>query len=285
MRKLCKNLRTALNISGVETGCSLRSTKMVVFLVFLVFMKSNVLDQLEAMTVEMGSPISFLEPFVSVVNSGVMILLLPLLMIVLMADFPREGKSQYYYFLRTSKKTWLLGQILYAAFFTICIILIVLLSTVLLSAGFEGFSFEYSDCVTRYLATFPEKAGSFQAQLLPENIFNQAKLIPAVFMSAGLMFLYLFTLEMVLLFSFVMGNKLAGLVTNGVIILLGVVFSSIGEKTMWIFPMIHAVFWKHYTEYSSRMVFPLKLSVLYFLIIDAALIILSCIFSKRISVK
>ena len=278
-------IKTVMSIASVETRCSVRSTKMIVFAVFLVFMKTNVLDPLESMTVEMGSRISFLEPFVSVVNSGMMILILPLLTLVLAADFPKEGKSRYYYFIRTSKKIWLAGQIVYAALFAVCIIVLTLLSTIVLSVGFEKIDVGYSDCITKYIATFPEKAGSFRALLLPENIFGQAKLIPAVFMSAGLMFLYLFTLELVLLFAFVMGNKLAGLITDGVLILLGVVFAATGEKIMWVFPMVHAVFWKHYTEYSSRMVFPLKLSVLYFLIIDVALIILSYVFSKRIRVE
>ncbi len=271
-------------LSRTELLCLLRSTKMIILAVFIVFLNIQVIVPLRELSVQMGGKLSVFEPFLAIGNSGLVLLILPLLFITMMADFPREGESQYFCQIRCSKRLWIAGQILYAAEASVIMVVFVFVVTVLLSLDFTEWNPDYSYGITRYVTAFPECAGDYAAQLIPENLYNQISLGKAVFHTAMLQALYFFLLALILLICALTGRKLAGLLLDGALVLLGTITCATRMAYMWILPMGHTIPWLHYTEYESRMILPMSVSYIYFGILNIVLLTAAIVVSKRYQV-
>lgn len=154
-------------------------------------------------------------------------------------------------------------------------------AAVLLSLDFISLTPDYSYAVTRYVALFPERAGEYVVQLIPENLYNQIPLPVAVIHTALLLILYFIMLAMLLLVFSLVKKKIAGIFLDGILILLGTIVCAGRKAYMWVFPMAHTITWLHYAEYQSEPVQPLFHSYLYFGVINAVLIVLSIVMSKR----
>lgn len=273
--------KTIRKLSGMELERTLRSTKIIVLALFVIFMNIQIITPLRALSIAMGGKLSLLEPFAAAGNSGVVVLMLPLFYLTMMADFPQEGENGYFYRIRCGKRTWVAGQIAYAAVSSVMLTVFVFAASVLLSLDFISKSPDYSYAVTRYVAVFPERAGEYVVQLVPENLYNQIPLPVAVFHTAFLLMLYFMMLAMLILLFSLIKRKIVGIFLDGVIILAGTVSCAGRMAYMWVFPMAHTIPWLHYPEYRSKAVLPMGCSYLYFCIIDAVLATLSFAMSKH----
>lgn len=74
--------------------------RMLVCLVVLVMIREIVILPLKNYAFTLAQPINALEPVIAVANSGIMLLLIPLVYLVIMADFPRVSGNTYFYLLR-----------------------------------------------------------------------------------------------------------------------------------------------------------------------------------------
>lgn len=269
------------NLSRIEMLRLVRSTKMIILTVVLIFINVQVVSPLRRLSVLMESEVSLLEPFAAIGNSGIIVLIMPLFFLTMMADFPREGDSQYFYQVRCSKKTWIAGQILYAAESSVALTGFVFVSSCLLALDFTNRSLDYSYAVTRYAATFPERAGEYVVQLIPENLYNQIVLSAAIIHTVILLISYFMMLALIILVFSLIKKKIIGILMDAFLIILGVVTCAARAGLMWVFPMAHTIIWLHYEKYQSKQVLPLFYSYLYFGVIDLALIVLSIVMSKR----
>lgn len=274
-------MKTIWNLSWMEGMRLIRSTKIIILAVFAIFINIQIITLLRALSITMEHKLSVFEPFAAIGNSGVVVLILPLFFITMMADFPREGESQYFYQIRCSKRTWIISQIIYAVESSIMLTFFVFAAAVLLSLDFISLTPDYSYAVTRYVALFPERAGEYVVQLIPENLYNQIPLPVAVIHTALLLILYFIMLAMLLLVFSLVKKKIAGIFLDGILILLGTIVCAGRMAYMWVFPMAHTITWLHYAEYQSEPVQPLFHSYLYFGVINAVLIVLSIVMSKR----
>ena len=264
-------VKTICKLSKVEFVHLVRSTKVIVLALFAIFINIQIVAPLRQCSVLMESKLSVFEPFLAIGNSGAILLVLPLFFLAMMADYPREGVSQYFYHVRCSKRTWVMGQILYAMGSSVFLVFYVFAVSVLLSFDFVEFQWNYSYAVTRYTLVFPEKAGDYAAQLLPENLYNQVSLPQAFVFTLTALVLYFVLLAFVLLLSALFQRKLLGLLTDGLLILSGVLTCAVRSVYMWFFPMAHTIIWLHHTEYTSEIVMPLAGSYLYLGIINVVL--------------
>ena len=274
-------IRRIWNLSRIEMLRLVRSSKIIILAVFVIFINIQVIAPLRQLSLLMESKVSMFEPFVAIGNSGIIVLIMPLFFITMMADFPREGGSQYFYQVRCSKRTWITGQVLYAIESSVAVILFVLVSLSVLSLDYTNISLNYSYAVTRYVASYPERAGEYVVQLVPENLYNQITLSTAMVHTAVLLILYFIMLAIIILLFSLIKKKSIGILVDAFLIVLGTITCAVKATFMWIFPMAHTIIWLHYEKYQSKAVFPLFYSYLYFVVIDLVLIILSIVMSKR----
>lgn len=114
------SFRAAVHIAQAEFRQWLRSSRIIILFVMLVFVNVQVIGPLRQCKMLMGEMLSIPEAFVALGNSGVILLIIPILFLVLMADFPQRTGIDRFYQMRCTKRTWIFGfcgsGILFCAF-------------------------------------------------------------------------------------------------------------------------------------------------------------------------
>ena len=109
------SFRAAVHIAQAEFRQWLRSSRIIILFVMLVFVNVQVIGPLRQCKMLMGEMLSIPEAFVALGNSGVILLIIPILFLVLMADFPQRTGIDRFYQMRCTKRTWIFGQAVFAA--------------------------------------------------------------------------------------------------------------------------------------------------------------------------
>ena len=104
--------------------------RMIIIAVLLVFIHSFAIMPLRENAELMGEPLNILEPFIAVANSGAILLIIPLVFMTLISDFPKIDTNTVFYISRTGRISWLLGQVLKLIFMAVSF-----LSVIFLGAG------------------------------------------------------------------------------------------------------------------------------------------------------
>ena len=84
-------IKTALRISLEELRLWLQNSRCILLAVMLVFVHMLVITPLSECAADMEQPVSILEAFIALANSGSILLVIPLLYLVLIADYPQVG--------------------------------------------------------------------------------------------------------------------------------------------------------------------------------------------------
>lgn len=268
------SFRAAVHIAQAEFRQWLRSSRIIILFVMLVFVNVQVIGPLRQCKMLMGEMLSIHEAFVALGNSGVILLIIPILFLVLMADFPQRTGIDRFYQMRCTKRTWIFGQAVFAAAASCFVLLFLLVSSCVLMIGTGRWSLSFSDAVTHFTSVYPDRTGDYVVQLLPGNLYQQMTLEQALIHTFCLLLLYFLLISYVLLFSAVSNHRYVGILVNGFAIILGAVTCEVRMKQMWILPMAHTIPWLHYDEYLDRMNFPMWGSYLYLGAISALLLVL-----------
>ncbi len=278
------NIKKGLLIAVNELRYLLFNTKLIIVPILLILIYSIVVEPLKECCVEMGGKMSFFEPFLALTSSSFVILLLPLVFVAILADFPNVGIPEIPRVIKSNKRTWVFGCILFSAMAILLFLGLVLLATMLMLGKNGAITADFSDTVTKYLSVFPEKNKSVVAELLPANLYNQMYLYEAFRLNIITLFLYLFIFTNIQILATVLNKRILGIVINILIIAIGTLTVSIRLPLMWLFPMAHTVPWIHFEEYLSKPVYPMEYSLIYLITFNMILILLSFVFARNYSV-
>ena len=111
--------------------------RMLMCVVLVVMVREIVLLPMRNLSMGMGQPINAMEPVIAVANSGVLLLLMPLVYLVIMADFPRVSGNTYFYLTRTGRINWIMGQIIFQIVSLLTYLLFVIISTLVQTVSFS----------------------------------------------------------------------------------------------------------------------------------------------------
>lgn len=275
-----EHLKTAWRISSAEYYCWIRHTRIIILGVMLVFIHIQIILPLKSCARLMNEKLSYAEPFTAMSNSGAVCLIIPMLFLVLMAEFPEKTGVHLFYQIRCGKKTWIYGQTLFAAKASISLVLFLAVTSGLMCAGSGEWRMEFSHAVTHYTAAFPERSNDYVLRLLPENLYHQMTLGTAFFHTVILMLLSFLLLSMVLLLSSLYAKKNIGILADAFLIIAGTLTTSIKSKLMWLFPMAHTLPGVHYSKYFSQAIFPIEGSYIY-LAAGSGILFLCCAVSAK----
>ncbi len=173
----------------------------------LIFVKYIVIDPLAGCSEVMNSKLSFAEPFIALGNSEIVMLSIPVLFIVLMSDFPKNGRDNFFNQVRTSRATWISAQILFGLIGSIINVCFLFLSSVIMSLRWISFDLEFSYAITNYHSRFPEKTDISQA-LLPNNIYTHMTAGKTLIITMITMILSLWLLYIIVLLGTIINKKM-----------------------------------------------------------------------------
>lgn len=82
--------------------------------VMIIFIYQFALQPLLNHAALMQSPLNVLEPFIAIENSNLIMIMVPVMYLVLMSDFPKSDGSSLFFVLRVGKLNWLFGQVVFS---------------------------------------------------------------------------------------------------------------------------------------------------------------------------
>ena len=274
------NLKQAFSCGGTEYIKWVCDARMIILGVLLIFIYNFAIEPLLKNANDMGEPLNILEPFIAIANSGAILLIIPLVFLTLIADFPKIDTNTAFYIIRVGRVNWLLGQIIKLVLMAVSYLAVVFIGAVVPMID-KGFWYNgWSNVTTQFAVRFPEKSGNFGVQLLPENLYNQLSVFSAAIQSYLLVFAYLMIIGLLLLFFSLIKKKTAGFVICGAVISLGTAFCSIKTSLMWTMPMANSIIWLHFTKYFRQPVVSMLFSVIYLITFIVVLIVL-CVIAIR----
>lgn len=275
------NLRQCFACAKTEYIKWVCDARMVILGVLLIFIYNFAILPLLQNAEKMNEPLNMLEPFIAVANSGAVLMIIPLVFMTLIADFPKIDNNTVFYIMRIGRKNWLTGQIIKLVMMAASYLAVIFVGSVvpMITRGFwyNG----WSNVVTNFKNVFPEQSMNFGVQLVPENLYNQLTVFEAAVKSYLLVFAYLMIIGLILLSLSLIKHKTLGFVSCGAVIALGTAFCSIKTSLMWTMPMANSIIWLHFTKYFRVPEVSITFSVVYLVTFVAALIIFCYIMIGR----
>ncbi len=256
------NLRKIWGVARTEYVNWITDPRIIVLGVLMIFIKTLVIDPLSARADKFGDTMIIFEPYIAVGNSSALLLFMPLVFLILLADYPRLGGNSMFFISRTGKKNWLCGQILFLIMAITTFIAAIFLASIFFSGG--HFGTEWSEAVRKYAARFPDEAFSFDSLLLPPNLYNQIPMIKAVWQTSVLLGAYLLSLSLIIYLVKILYGGPAGLAAAVVVMALGTVTANLSTQIRWALPTANTILWYHYTNIFSEPIYPVWASFLYF---------------------
>ena len=267
------SLKQAFSCEVTEFVKWVCDARMVIVAVLLIFINNFAVSPLTNNAELMGEPLNILEPFIAVANSEILILIIPIVFLTLIADYPKVDTNTVFFIVRIGRANWFVGQVLKLVFMIVSYLAVIFLGTVLpmLSKGFwyNG----WSNVATGFVKMFPDRRGDFGVALLPENLYNQLSVFEAAVKSYLLVAAYLMIIGLILLVFSLFKRKTLGFIICGGMISLGMAFSAIRTNLMWTMPMANSITWLHYTKYFKKPIMPMSFSVIYLLVLIAVLLV------------
>ena len=225
------------------------SSRMLIFLCALIFIDQFAVKPLVEISKQTGVKLGLFEPFIAITNSDVLLMIMPIVFITLIGDFPKNDGNMLFCVQRTWRVNWLLGQMLFLVMSSLTFMLGVILSTFLAAAGYLQWSEQWSATVTDYSRLFPENADSVAANLIPENLYYQYVPLRSAGNSAVLIFLLLLVCGLIMLVFAELRQKLLGVGINVFLLLAGGAAIYLETPIRWAFPCCNAIVKTHFTKF------------------------------------
>lgn len=267
------SLKQAFSCEVTEFVKWVCDARMVIVAVLLIFINNFAVSPLTNNAELMGEPLNILEPFIAVANSEILILIIPIVFLTLIADYPKVDTNTVFYIVRIGRANWFVGQVLKLVFMIVSYLAVIFLGTVLPMLSKCFWYNGWSNVATGFVKMFPDRRGDFGVALLPENLYNQLSVFEAAVKSYLLVAAYLMIIGLILLVFSLFKRKTLGFIICGGMISLGMAFSAIRTNLMWTMPMANSITWLHYTKYFKKPIMPMSFSVIYLLVLIAVLLV------------
>ena len=124
--------------------------KMIIIAVMFIFTYDFVIRELIVAAEKMGEKLQILEGFIGISNSQLLLMMLPVVFIGLMGDFPRMDANAMFYIHRVGRVNWLLGQMIFAAMASGTYLLALLGFSTVTLLGKCSFHNAWSEITTKY---------------------------------------------------------------------------------------------------------------------------------------
>lgn len=249
--------------------------KMIIVLVMLIFIYDYVIKELAGAAGKMGVRLQVFEGFIGLSNSHLLLMIIPIVFIGIMGDFPRVDNNAMFYIFRVGKNNWFTGQVLFAVMASFTYIAIVAGFSIISVLGKCYFTNNWSDVTTRYYMFAPDDIGGIVNNLITGRLYNNMTPITAFLNIAALMTLLIILISVILIMCFVLKNRTLGIGISAGIICIGNVMTYIENNIRWFFPTSHSIMEVHFDELYKNPVFDIRFSYLYYIALIFVFIMIS----------
>lgn len=285
IKRRLHRLGNVMRMAKAEYLSWITSSKILLLFFLFVYAKGQVTDSLLELTELTGKPLQICEPGVAFLGSSYMMMVLPLIYLVLMGDFPRNGGNKTFFIIRTGKGVWFLGQVLFAFMTVITTIVISVVAVTLPCIGHITWNNgNWSEAVTKY--HLDEQLMDFKFNLITQREYNHMLPSPALLHSILLMGLCFMLMSVLQLLFSVWGKKILGLAFVGSMITISNALSFFENgKLMWYFPIANTQIWLRHDVILKEESVTMAYSYGYFGVCIILVLLLAWVVLKRSNVK
>lgn len=256
-----------LRVAKTEYVKWICNPKMIILLVMLIFAYDYVIMELITAADKMGEKLQVFEGFIGISNSQLLLMIIPIVFVGLMGDFPRVDGNAMFYIHRVGKTNWLIGQALFAVMASGTYLAVLLGFSVISFVGRCFISNTWSEITTKYYIFAPNDYQSTVANLTTGRLYNNLPPINAALHILGLMFLFLLLISMMLLVGFVCKARMVGIVATTGILCVGNVLAYMENGIRWFFPTGHAILEIHFDEIYKKPIMDVRWSYIYYIVL------------------
>lgn len=257
------------------------SPRILLAVYITIFINENITKKMLAICTEVGYKINLAEPLALIFSKSIYTVIIPIVFIALMTDFPRTDGSVFYVY-RMSRKSWVLGELIFAAASSLTYVLSLILGTLLYCAGKCDLSNAWSDFTNKLYLDYPDIYAQSTSLAVESSVYTQGRPVEVILHSAALIFLYTLILSLVIMLFKLLSIKEAGIISGIAITLFGLATDSGASKAMWVFPITHTVFGWHYDRFFRQQHFTIPGSYIYLGALLVTLVIGNFIVSNKV---
>lgn len=255
-------MKKVLFVLRTEWGELLRQSKLFLILFFIIVMYEGYFAPMSAVCKEADAFIGPFEPFIYLCTKQTNIVLMPIIFIFLLSRFP-FCKQQYFQMLRTGKKEWLIGELLFLVTASLAMLLVIFGGSMLLLADRLAFTDGWGSFMIELGKTHPELYMENIYLFLDAAVITHGKPIMVFMYTFGYMWGYLVLMGMLMLFGGMIRKNFALLISALVLTAIGGTAVYFGSSLQWVMPLVHIRFDLHFNSIFSGENFPLWGSLVY----------------------
>ncbi len=278
-----RSFKKAFNIAAAQYGCFIRGTKNCILLVLMIFVYVYVVEPLVYNSMLMGSRLGVLEVYIAVSNNTFLQMVIPIVFLLLMSDFPGYYGESVFCIVRTGRQKWLASQILYSVMCAVSYVAFIVLISLILPLGHTKFTAQWSTVLTGFGKQFPELMYNFGARILDESTYFQGKPINVAVVSVLLMIFNLILLNLIQILMFCAGKTKFGIALCVGLEIAGAALCNTSNYVKWLFPTANSIFSEHFTKYFRKPFFGIEESMFYYLIVGTVLIFVSTVLINKVN--
>lgn len=274
-------MRKIWGVAKVEYLGFLTSKRILFMLFAFIFLAEDVVGKMGNIAAEYGLPLGRLEPFILLFSYKTHVMLVPIIFVVMMSDFPSNEKSGYFTMSRISRTTWLFGEVIYAAMVGFSFILFLFFGSVAWVWNDSRFLTAWSPYMTKLYMDFPEIYALNNQLFIKTETLAQGEPLSVMLHSVSLMFLYLIFLALLLMLFKMLSLKRIGIFLTVSMTITGVALEHYNGIIKWFFPIVQSIYETHFHSYYAEAELPLYDSYLYFGVLIMGLLLINQWLVKR----
>ena len=265
-------VRKALSITRNEFVSLIHKPKLLLIIASIAFMIDSVAKPMKDLSIELGYQLNIAEPFIFITSKGLNIVIIPLIFIAILSDFPSAENSGYFSIIRNGRISWLVGETLFALLSSVLYIITIFLSVAIYCADNSFIGNVWSDYTLRTYIDYPD-IFLYGTTFLDTSVYTQGTPVDILFQTLALMIMYIFILVMLMLMFRIIGRKTFGIITAIGITFVGLPSYATSSPTRWIFPITHTAYNWHFNEFFAEPYCNMSTSYLYFAILISVLVL------------
>lgn len=261
------------------------TSKRALFMVFaFIFLAEDVVGKMGRIAIEQGFPLGRFEPFILLFSYKIHVMLVPIVFVVMMSDFPSNEKSGFFTMCRISKTAWLLGEVIYAGMVGLTFLLFLFLGSAVWIWKDSRFFSTWSPYMSELYIDFPEIYAWNNQLFIKTETLAQGEPMTVMLHSVSLMFFYLIFLALLLMLLKLVTLKKIGIFITVSITIIGVSLEGYTNILKWFFPVIQSIYETHFNSYYAKEELPVYFSYCYFGVLIVGMFLINKWLIKRYSI-
>lgn len=275
-------LRKIWGVARVEYMEFLTSKRVLFMLFAFIFLAEDVVGKMARIATEQHFPLGRLEPFILLFSYKIHVMLVPIVFVVMLSNFPSNEKSGYFTMSRITRISWLFGEVIYAGMVGLTFILLLFLgSAVWVWQSSLFLTTVWSPYMSELYMEHPEIYALNNQLFIKTETLAQGTPLSVMLHSVSLMFLYLVFLALLLTLFKLLSLRKLGIFIAVSITIIGVALDGYSNIIKWFFPITQSIYETHFNSYYARTELPLSYSYLYFGVLIAGLLLTNSRLVKR----